>query len=67
MTKTKRTAPDPEWVPMYRQGIPTSKIAAAASVNENGHVPPGHCRQARLQIVGVYLAWRFLSQVLDVR
>lgn len=28
--ETRRTAPDPEWVQMYRQGIPTSKIAAAA-------------------------------------
>ncbi|WP_142059537.1 helicase associated domain-containing protein [Pseudarthrobacter sp. B4EP4b] len=30
--ETRRTAPDPEWVQMYRQGIPTSKIAAAAGV-----------------------------------
>lgn len=34
MTQTKRTAPDPEWVLMYRQGIPTSKIAAGAGVAE---------------------------------
>jgi hypothetical protein len=34
MTQTKRTAPDPEWVQMYRQGIPTPKIAAAAGVAE---------------------------------
>ena len=34
MTQTKRTAPDPEWVQMYRQGIPTPKIAAVAGVAE---------------------------------
>lgn len=34
MTQTKRTAPDPEWVLMYRQGIPTSKIATGAGVAE---------------------------------
>jgi Helicase associated domain len=34
MTQTKRTAPDPEWVLMYRQGIPASKIAAGNSVAE---------------------------------
>lgn len=34
MTPTKRTAPDPEWVLMYRKGIRTSKIAAVASVAE---------------------------------
>jgi hypothetical protein len=28
--EARRTAPDPEWVQMYRQGIPASKIAAAA-------------------------------------
>ncbi|MDQ0923372.1 hypothetical protein QF038_001880 [Pseudarthrobacter sp. W1I19] len=34
MTQTKRTAPDTEWVLMYRQGIPTPKIAAVAGVAE---------------------------------
>lgn len=34
MTQMKRTAPDPEWVLMYRQGIPTPKIAAVAGVAE---------------------------------
>lgn len=34
MTLVKRVAPDPEWVLMYRQGIPTSKIAAGAGVAE---------------------------------
>jgi hypothetical protein len=34
MTQTKRTAPDPEWVLMHRQGIPTPKIAAADGVAE---------------------------------
>jgi hypothetical protein len=28
----KRPAPDPEWVQMYRQGIPSPKIAAGAGV-----------------------------------
>jgi hypothetical protein len=28
--EARRTAPDPEWVQMYRHGIPASKIAAAA-------------------------------------
>ncbi|MGM9474215.1 hypothetical protein ACS5PJ_19680 [Pseudarthrobacter sp. YS3] len=30
MTTAKRRAPDPEWVLMYRQGIPSPKIAAGA-------------------------------------
>ncbi|MET3176579.1 UNVERIFIED_ORG: hypothetical protein ABIB52_004454 [Arthrobacter sp. UYCu721] len=34
MTARRRSAPDPEWVLMYRQGIPTPKIAAAAGVAE---------------------------------
>jgi hypothetical protein len=34
MTQMKRTAPDPEWVLMYRQGIPTPKIAAVTGVAE---------------------------------
>lgn len=34
MTPTRRTAPDPEWVLMYRRGIPTRKIAAGAGVAE---------------------------------
>ncbi|MUU70536.1 helicase associated domain-containing protein [Pseudarthrobacter sp. GA104] len=34
MTQTRRTAPDPEWVLMYRRGIPTPKIAAGAGVAE---------------------------------
>ncbi|PTT68493.1 helicase associated domain-containing protein [Arthrobacter sp. HMWF013] len=32
MVQTKRPAPNPEWVLMYRQGIPAPKIAAIASV-----------------------------------
>lgn len=32
MTEIKRPAPHPEWVQMYRQGIPAPKIAAAAGV-----------------------------------
>jgi hypothetical protein len=32
MTEVKRTAPHPEWVQMYRQGIPSPAIAAAAGV-----------------------------------
>lgn len=34
MKQIKRPAPDPEWVQMYRQGIPTPKIAAGAGVAE---------------------------------
>jgi hypothetical protein len=34
MTQARRTAPDPEWVLMYRRGIPTPKIAAVAGVAE---------------------------------
>jgi hypothetical protein len=34
MTQTKRQAPDPEWVLMYKRGIPTPKIAAVAGVAE---------------------------------
>lgn len=34
MTQSKRTTPDPEWVLMYRQGIPTSKIAGLCGVAE---------------------------------
>ena len=32
MPESKRRAPHPEWVQMYRQGIPSPKIAAAAGV-----------------------------------
>jgi hypothetical protein len=32
MTEAKRPAPHPEWVQMYRQGIPSPKIAALAGV-----------------------------------
>lgn len=35
MTQTKRTAPDPEWVLMYRHGIAASKIAADHGVAES--------------------------------
>lgn len=34
MAGNKRQAPDPEWLQMYRQGITTPKIAAAAGVAE---------------------------------
>lgn len=34
MKQIKRRAPNPEWVQMYRQGIPTPKIAAGAGVAE---------------------------------
>lgn len=34
MTEIKRQAPNPEWVLMYRKGIPTPKIAAGAGVAE---------------------------------
>ncbi|MBT2530966.1 helicase associated domain-containing protein [Arthrobacter sp. ISL-48] len=34
MTGLKRSAPDPEWVQMYQQGITTGKIAAGAGVAE---------------------------------
>lgn len=32
ITEIKRSAPHPEWVQMYRQGIPSPKIAAGAGV-----------------------------------
>lgn len=35
MTHAKRSAPDPEWVQMYRQGIPSPKIAAGAGAAES--------------------------------
>ncbi|MFF1880191.1 helicase associated domain-containing protein [Pseudarthrobacter sp. NPDC058196] len=35
MTQIKRSAPNPEWVLMYRQGIPAPKIAAGAGVAES--------------------------------
>jgi hypothetical protein len=35
MTNTKRRAPDLEWVQMYRQGIPSPKIAAGAGAAES--------------------------------
>jgi hypothetical protein len=35
MTKQHRTAPDPEWVQMYRLGIQTAKIAAGAGAAES--------------------------------
>lgn len=34
MSQTRRSAPDPEWVQMYRNGIPTPKITAAAGAAE---------------------------------
>jgi hypothetical protein len=34
VTGLKRSAPDPEWVQMYRQGLTTPKIAAGAGVAE---------------------------------
>ena len=35
MTEVKRPAPDPEWVQMYRQGISSPAIAAAAGVGKS--------------------------------
>ncbi len=35
MTHAKRSAPEPEWVQMYRQGIPSPKIAAIAGAPES--------------------------------
>ena len=35
MPEHRRKAPHPEWVQMYRQGIPSPKIAAAAGVAES--------------------------------
>jgi hypothetical protein len=35
MTTARRRAPDPEWVQMYRQGIPSPKIAAVAGAAES--------------------------------
>lgn len=35
MTQIKRSAPHPEWLLMYRQGIPAPKIAAGAGVAES--------------------------------
>ncbi|MDQ0636379.1 hypothetical protein QFZ40_004350 [Arthrobacter pascens] len=35
MTETRRAAPNPEWVQMYRQGIPSPAIAAAAGVGKS--------------------------------
>lgn len=35
MTEARRPAPHPEWVQMYRNGITTPKIAAAACVGES--------------------------------
>jgi hypothetical protein len=35
MTQTKRRTPYPEWVLMYRKGIPASKIAAVTRVSES--------------------------------
>jgi len=35
MTEVKRPAPHPEWVQMYRQGMPSPKIAAAAGVGQS--------------------------------
>ena len=34
MTRTNRTPSDPEWMAMYRQGVPAPRIAAAAGVAE---------------------------------
>jgi hypothetical protein len=35
MTEARRAAPHPEWVQMYRQGIPSPAIAAAAGVGKS--------------------------------
>lgn len=35
MMEARRAAPHPEWVQMYRQGIPAPKIAAAAGVGKS--------------------------------
>jgi hypothetical protein len=35
MMKERRTAPDPEWVQMYRQGIPSPMIASGAGAAES--------------------------------
>lgn len=35
MTEMKRSAPNSEWVQMYRQGIPSTKIAAEVGVAES--------------------------------
>jgi AcrR family transcriptional regulator len=35
MTEVKRAAPHPEWVQMYRRGIPSPAIAAAAGVGKS--------------------------------
>jgi transposase len=35
MTEARRKAPHPEWVQMYRQGIPSPKIAAEAGAAES--------------------------------
>jgi len=35
MPEQKRTAPHPEWVQMYRQGLTTTKIAASARVGQS--------------------------------
>lgn len=35
MTEAKRPAPHPEWVQMYRQGIPSPAIAAASGVGRS--------------------------------
>lgn len=34
MSQTRRSAPDPEWVQMYRSGIPAPKIAAVVGAAE---------------------------------
>lgn len=34
MSQTGRSAPDPEWVQMYRSGIPAPKIAAVVGAAE---------------------------------
>ena len=52
MKQIKRPAPNPEWVQMYRLGIPTPKISAGAGVAETtvryhlaiAAMPPGRTR-----------------------
>ncbi|MEQ4519298.1 helicase associated domain-containing protein [Pseudarthrobacter sp. B907] len=60
MTKAKRRAPDPEWVQMYRMGIPSPKIAAGAGAAESsvryhlhlaGQAEPG-LREAHKKALG---------------
>lgn len=52
MSQTKRRAPDPEWVLMYRRGIPAAKIAAGAGVS--GSVVRYHLALAGKQDTGLH-------------